>query len=59
MLRQALVPAMPLEGKRVLIHAGAGGVGGFAIQVSNKSTQLRIQNQWSRSSGTTGCDQDN
>lgn len=30
---QALEPAMPLEGKRVLIHGGAGGVGGFAVQV--------------------------
>jgi NADPH:quinone reductase-like Zn-dependent oxidoreductase len=30
---QALEPGMPLQGKRVLIHGGAGGVGGFAIQV--------------------------
>jgi hypothetical protein len=30
---QALEPAMPLQGKRVLVHGGAGGVGGFAIQV--------------------------
>ena len=30
---QALEPGMPLEGKRVLVHGGAGGVGGFAIQV--------------------------
>lgn len=30
---QALEPAMPLAGKRVLIHGGAGGVGGFAVQV--------------------------
>ncbi len=30
---QALEPRMPLEGKRVLVHAGAGGVGSFAIQV--------------------------
>jgi NADPH-dependent curcumin reductase CurA len=26
-------PSMPLQGKRVLVHAGAGGVGSFAIQV--------------------------
>lgn len=31
--RQALEPAMPLAGKRVLVHGGAGGVGSFAIQV--------------------------
>lgn len=31
---QALVPAMPLEGKRVLVHGGAGGVGGFAVQIA-------------------------
>jgi NADPH:quinone reductase-like Zn-dependent oxidoreductase len=30
---QALEPAMPLAGKRLLIHGGAGGVGGFAVQV--------------------------
>jgi hypothetical protein len=33
LLLQAMVPSMPLRGKRVLIHAGAGGVGSFAIQV--------------------------
>lgn len=31
---QALAPAMPLAGKRVLVHGGAGGVGGFAIQIA-------------------------
>ncbi|KAL4424060.1 hypothetical protein ABPG75_001361 [Micractinium tetrahymenae] len=31
---QALEPAMPLQGKRVLVHGGAGGVGGFAIQIA-------------------------
>lgn len=31
---QALERVFPLEGKRVLIHGGAGGVGGFAIQVA-------------------------
>lgn len=30
---QALAPGMPLQGKRVLVHGGAGGVGGFAVQV--------------------------
>jgi NADPH:quinone reductase-like Zn-dependent oxidoreductase len=30
---QALQPSMPLQGKRVLVHAGAGGVGHYAIQV--------------------------
>lgn len=30
---QALEPAMPLAGKRVLVHGGAGGVGSFAVQV--------------------------
>lgn len=30
---QALAPRMPLEGRRVLVHAGAGGVGSFVIQV--------------------------
>ena len=29
---QALAPAMPLAGKRVLVLGGAGGVGSFAIQ---------------------------
>jgi NADPH:quinone reductase-like Zn-dependent oxidoreductase len=33
MCLQALEPRMPLAGKRVLVHAGAGGVGGFAVQV--------------------------
>lgn len=31
---QGLEPAMPLAGKRVLVHGGAGGVGGFAIQIA-------------------------
>lgn len=31
---QALEPAMPLEGKRLLVHGGAGGVGSFAVQAS-------------------------
>lgn len=31
---QALEAAMPLQGKRVLVHGGAGGVGGFAIQIA-------------------------
>eukprot|EP00887_Chlorella_sp_A99_P001194 scaffold14.g1194.t1 len=31
---QALEPGMPLAGKRVLVHAGAGGVGNFAVQAS-------------------------
>lgn len=31
---QALEPAMPLAGKRVLVHGGAGGVGGFAVQMA-------------------------
>jgi NADPH:quinone reductase-like Zn-dependent oxidoreductase len=31
---QALQPSMPLQDKRVLVHAGAGGVGHFAIQVN-------------------------
>lgn len=31
---QALEPSMPLQGKRVLVHAGAGGVGHFAIQIA-------------------------
>jgi NADPH:quinone reductase-like Zn-dependent oxidoreductase len=30
---QALEARMPLEGKAVLVHAGSGGVGSFAIQV--------------------------
>eukprot|EP00878_Enallax_costatus_P040114 GHUV01046104.1.p1 GENE.GHUV01046104.1~~GHUV01046104.1.p1 ORF type:complete len:169 (-),score=26.78 GHUV01046104.1:294-800(-) len=30
---QAVESSMPLSGKRVLVHAGAGGVGSFAIQV--------------------------
>jgi NADPH:quinone reductase-like Zn-dependent oxidoreductase len=33
LLLQAMQPSMPLQGKRVLVHAGAGGVGSFAIQV--------------------------
>jgi NADPH:quinone reductase-like Zn-dependent oxidoreductase len=28
---------MPLAGKRVLVHAGAGGVGSFAIQVKDRA----------------------
>lgn len=31
---QALEKSMPLKGKQVLIHAGAGGVGSFAIQIA-------------------------
>lgn len=31
---QALEPGMPLAGKRVLVHAGAGGVGNFAVQIA-------------------------
>ncbi|KAI8468435.1 MAG: alcohol dehydrogenase [Monoraphidium minutum] len=31
---QALAPRMPLAGKRVLVHAGAGGVGSFAVQIA-------------------------
>ncbi|WIA13205.1 hypothetical protein OEZ85_006797 [Tetradesmus obliquus] len=31
---QAMQPSMPLQGKRVLVHAGAGGVGSFAIQIA-------------------------
>lgn len=31
---QALEGAMPLAGKRVLVHAGAGGVGCFAVQIA-------------------------
>lgn len=31
---QALAPAMPLRGKRVLIHAACGGVGAFAVQIA-------------------------
>lgn len=30
---QALAPAMPLEGKRVLVLGGAGGVGNYTVQV--------------------------
>ncbi len=30
---QALAPSMPLAGKRVLVHGGSGGVGGFGIPV--------------------------
>lgn len=30
---QALAPMMPLAGKRVLVHGGAGGMGGFGVQV--------------------------
>lgn len=31
---QALRPAMPLKGKRVLVHAACGGVGCFAVQIA-------------------------
>lgn len=31
---QAVQSSMPLTGKRVLVHAGAGGVGSFAIQIA-------------------------
>ncbi|MEW5297480.1 MAG: hypothetical protein WDW36_000686 [Sanguina aurantia] len=31
---QALQPCFPLAGKTVLVHAGAGGVGSFAIQIA-------------------------
>eukprot|EP00878_Enallax_costatus_P006054 GHUV01006350.1.p1 GENE.GHUV01006350.1~~GHUV01006350.1.p1 ORF type:complete len:220 (+),score=69.53 GHUV01006350.1:308-967(+) len=31
---QAVESSMPLSGKRVLVHAGAGGVGSFAIQIA-------------------------
>ncbi|GBF96603.1 NADPH:quinone reductase [Raphidocelis subcapitata] len=31
---QALAPRMPLAGRAVLVHAGAGGVGSFAIQIA-------------------------
>eukprot|EP00775_Hariotina_reticulata_P013537 gene13537-13663_t len=31
---QAMETSMPLAGKRVLVHAGAGGVGSFAIQIA-------------------------
>lgn len=30
---QALEGGFPLEGKRVLVHAGAGGVGSYCVQV--------------------------
>jgi NADPH-dependent curcumin reductase CurA len=40
---QCLEPRMPLEGKRVLVHAGAGGVGSFAIQVGG--------GRWGRGAG--------
>lgn len=33
---QAMAPSMPLAGKRVLVHAGAGGVGSFGVQVSGE-----------------------
>lgn len=36
---QALQAGMPLEGKRVLVHGGAGGVGGFAVQVGGLGQQ--------------------
>lgn len=36
---------MPLSGKRVLVHAGAGGVGSFAIQVRN----LKNNNKYKQS----------
>ncbi len=39
---QALEPGMPLAGKQVLIHAGAGGVGAFAVQV-RPSASARCQ----------------
>jgi NADPH:quinone reductase-like Zn-dependent oxidoreductase len=31
---QAVESSMPLTGKRVLVHAGAGGVGSFAVQIA-------------------------
>jgi len=33
---QALSPAFPLAGKRVLVHAAAGGVGAFAVQIARQ-----------------------
>jgi NADPH:quinone reductase-like Zn-dependent oxidoreductase len=42
---QALEPSMPLQDKRVLVHAGAGGVGHFAIQVGlvAEASMLQLQ----------------
>lgn len=39
---QALEPVMPLAGKRVLIHGGAGGVGSFAVQVRGLDCCLAV-----------------
>lgn len=39
---QALAPAMPLAGKRVLVHAAAGGVGGFAVQIAKAQNAAAV-----------------
>lgn len=50
---QALEPLMPLQGKRLLIHGGAGGIGGFAVQVGeglfsklNSNSSCFKYNRW-------------
>lgn len=39
---QALAPRMPLAGKSVLVHAGAGGVGSFAVQIAKAQGAARV-----------------
>jgi NADPH:quinone reductase-like Zn-dependent oxidoreductase len=55
LLLQAMQPSMPLQGKRVLVHAGAGGVGSFAIQVCKHACRTQQQQQQQQQASRDTC----